>query len=297
MPFFLYRAVLNSKGMKMLFDIKTSKSDNSNPETRYLSWFLTVAQGGSLAKLTQGVLTKKETHFFLQAPDSLSIDEACRWAKYMVAGIGPEGSSYLIEGLAAEDEALLEDRLPDFLRLFNLLIVELRKTERAEVMDYLRAMIRFRDFSFKGRTPGSIRKLTHAWHRTAYDRVSGPYMSWKETFPAWEHKSRQMLVYGVELTNNRLLSAEGRRQRHCVVLYASRCEAKVCAIYSLRAFHGHEGVMLDPAEMWRLTLEVNLREREVVQIRGRHNRRATADEMKIVRHWAGTAGLKVSAWA
>ena len=50
----------------------------------FASWYMAVALGKSLYKTcTNGILTKKETHWFLQAPEELDIKQAVWWARTM----------------------------------------------------------------------------------------------------------------------------------------------------------------------------------------------------------------------
>lgn len=47
----------------------------------FFEWFITIAQGGSFAKCSREVFTKKEAHLFLNAPNNNTIVENIWWAK------------------------------------------------------------------------------------------------------------------------------------------------------------------------------------------------------------------------
>ncbi len=295
-PVFLYRAVVSRKGLGLLFEQSTTSSKRpGNPEGCYFDWFMVVAAGGSFAKATQGVLSKKEAHWFLLAPNHNSIRTNIRWARAAAAGVPLEGCQYLVEHFLPTEERALGDRRPDFLRLFASLWNEMRTLERAEVIDFLRETMGNSEFSYKGRTLGSIRKLTREWHRTFHTGEVAVYKTWSQRFGAWEHRRKCVVLRAFEITNNRALADEGQKLRHCVYGYAEQCVSGMSSIVSFR--HYASGLDGDLLEVGRLTLQVNIRTRQVVQIRGKLNRTATVEEMKHIRLWAGAQGLEIDPWA
>jgi hypothetical protein len=291
-PGFLYRSILSPAGMDLVFDVKT----RSNPECEYRDWFLTVAQGGSFAKLVKATLTKKEAHLFLQAPNGNSIMENLFWARAAATGLPRAGCDYLLSRLDAGVRLELGDRTPDLLRFYAEAWGAMRGLDRDEITDFVRAMARDANFTFKGRTLDSMRKHCAEWHRTSFLRGVREFRNWGACLPVWSSRKGAVLVRAEELTNNRLLAEEGAVQRHCVYSYAGMCASGRSAIVSLR-WYAVVGDLPAVHDFCRLTLEVNPAHREVVQIRGKMNRRATTDEMKIVRLWAGEHGLTISSWA
>lgn len=295
-PLFLYRSVLTRRGLELVFEApSTSKKmmERDPPEAKYRDWFFAVAQGRSFAKASKDVFTKREAHFFLLAPGGNSIERNILWARLAAAGLAREGCDYLAERLDAEFLALLGDRLPDVIRFYVEAWPQMRAYDRDEITDYIRAAGRDRAFSYKGRTFGSMRKLCHEWHRTVYVGRVNEYRTWVAGFALWEHRKKDHLVRAEELTNNRALNDEGRVQHHCVFTYTSKCMQGVCRIVSIRwlALPGSAGG--PTVEKARLTLEIAVARREIVQIRGKANRWATNDEMNFVRMWAGDMGLLI----
>jgi len=77
---------------------------------------------------------------------------------------------------------------------------------------------------------------------------------------------------------------------HCVYTYASSCCAARSAIYSLQADVGK-----GPER--RLTVEVNVATRQIVQARGRLNAPPTQLDRRVLSAWAAAAGLTFGRYA
>ena len=78
----------------------------------------------------------------------------------------------------------------------------------------------------------------------------------------------------VELVTGPDLYEEGQAMRHCAGLYAPRCAASGCAVFSLR----RNGLRV-------LTVELEPRSRRILQARGHSNRRPTVQERDILGRW------------
>jgi hypothetical protein len=294
-PLFLYRSLLSAGGVDLVFGEKVvAMPVKVHAEFVYRSWFLTVAQGGSLAKLAKEVFTKREAHWFLQAPDWNTIPQNILWAKAAAQGLPRPACDYLVRRLDRAFLELLGNRLPDLLRFYAAAWPSMAQRDGDEIMDYIRAVVEDPQFSFKGRTFGSMRKLSHEWHRTLHVGYLREYRSWPGAIPFWEQRTKTAVFRAVELTNNRALADEGKVQKHCVFSYVGDCLSGSCRIVSLRTYSAARGEDGSIVELDRLTLEINPASREIVQIRGKLNRLVTHEEMKILRHWAGVQGLKFS---
>ncbi|HVT11571.1 MAG TPA: PcfJ domain-containing protein [Fimbriimonadaceae bacterium] len=300
-PLFLYRSVLTFEGLELVFgdtfDARQREAGRPS-ESRFRDWFQVVAQGSSFARVSRHVFTKKEAHWFLQAPDCFRIDQNILWAKAAAAGVPGEGCDYLVRRLDPEFLKELGHRLPDLIRFCTEEWAEMHPNDRGEIMDFIRfAVSEDSSFSLKGRTFGSLRKLSEGWHRTLYGGTLGVYRSWPVWLPAWEHRKKGDLIRAFELTNNRALIEEGRKQFHCVYAYASSCVQNVSRIASIRWYDAPADLMDPLVERTRLTVEVAVAQRSVVQVRGRQNRRPTDEETKIIRQWAGDHGLTIYPYA
>lgn len=289
-PAFLYQPVL--RGDNRLVDQRyVYPGYGCKERVLHRDWLLAVLRGESLAKKMKDVLTKKEVHWFLRAPAENTVQENLFWAKCATAGIPGTMCQFLVENLWTPDcERMMAARLADILRFYATYQQNLRGYELRNMTDYVRAVIQNRNFSFKGRTYGSMVKLAHDWHRTSYVGVIHERLSWKASFTkVWETMHEGCHVRFIELTNNRGLAEEGHKQRHCVFLYSRSCESGHTAIVSMR-------FTMDHRETRRLTIEVNLQKRSVVQVRGFANREPMDSELKLIRKWAGEHGIAVDSW-
>ena len=141
-------------------------------------------------------------------------------------------------------------------------------------------------FSLKGRSMASVLAQTEQWHRglAHVRRHAGHVLATTWTpLPVSDFTSgddqraliTQLRTYGE-------LVEEGRSLRHCVASYLYSCQKGACGIFGLR---------LDGART--ITLEV-LRNRTIVQARGRYNREMTDAERFWVTRWAAEAQLTLS---
>lgn len=190
----------------------------------------------------------------------------------------------------------LGPRANDLIRFLAEECPHLRGNDTQEVMDFVRAMIWDEKFSFKGRTLSSMIKLSNEWHRSIYSTKVTKNRSWPQTFGPWIHEKKDHCVKVVELTSSRALADEGRKQRHCVFSYEENCLRGWSKILSMRWVVPAADLTQEAEVLRRLTIEVNLKSRQVVQIQGRFNRDADEHEMKMVRLWAGQQGFRISEW-
>lgn len=290
-PHFLYRAMLNDEGRRLIFE-QIDRGAGPDEVKSFQHWFLVVARGASFAKAASDHLSRREAHWFLLAPHDLSIHQNLFWAKCRAAGASEACARYLVEWFGdTRNQDRVDRRVDDLIRLYAEIYPHLRGYDLQEITDFVLAAVDDPLFSFSGRTIGSLRKLSHEWHRTAYAGHIGVYRSWPQRYGAWHHQTKTVLIRAIELTNNRALADEGKKQRHCVFSYTMRCLAGTSRIVSLRWFAGAGGLGESGQELSRLTLEICPTRNAVVQIRGNLNRMATPEELKVVSHWAGVHGL------
>lgn len=294
-PAFLYRSVLNREGNRLVFGKTDDSLDDKwlDIERIYQDWFMTVAQGHSIAEATKSRLNRKESHWFLRSPNDNSTPQNLFWAKCAAAGIPGSTCQFLTERLIRKGGTSFRDpRQDDLIRFYANEHPHMRPNDLQEITDFVREMLGEPDFSFKKRTFASMLRLSDDWHRMVHGRKVKEFRSWRAIFEPWSEKREGWTVRAFELANNRALRDEGAKQRHCVFIYTSCCIADRSRIVSIRWYALD---VEDPAR--RLTIEVDRQSREICQIRGRLNRRVTEEEMKAVRSWAGTNGLRISPWA
>lgn len=291
-PLFLYRAVLTERGEQLIFGNAVPKNELLERE-QSLEWFYAAARGDSLAKHMHGILSKKEAHWFLQAPSVNSISKNLFWAKCRAAGLPPKGCDFLTDRLCRGDwRKELGDRAESIIQFYATYWNAIGRWELYNITDFVNGMLREPNFSFKGRTYKSMRELSNIWHRGVHVGPLTQYKTWSRMFEFWEGKRKGLLVQVGELTSNRELAAEGKVQHHCVYSYTRCCVHGDARILSMRfktvSLDGHVG-----EEVSRLTLEVDPRMREIVQIRGRMNCGADEDQREWLRRWAADHGLKI----
>jgi hypothetical protein len=298
-PTFLYRSVLSRSGIQLALGPNQRDPDfwRDSGTPQFVRWFLIAAQGGSLAKELKDVLTKKEVHCFLQAPWENTIVRNLFWAKCFAAGIPAKTCQFLTDQIGGKNQQKeMGDRIDDVVRFYANEHARMRGNDLQQITDFVRAVIAEPAFSFKGRTLGSMVKLSEEWHQAVFSVKVTEFKSWIPMFGGWEHKSKGQLIRAVELTNSRALADEGRRQKHCVWSYVNSCANGHARIVSIRWLVDSHDPLNPGPELSRLTLEVRMQQRAVVQIRGKVNREAEDHEMRIVRLWAGEHGLTIDEW-
>lgn len=267
----------------------------------YRTWFVTLSQGGSFSKLVKGVMTSKEAYVFLSAPPEQAIHENVWWARMRVAGIPGAVAKKLVERLFSTrwiDDP--DGRWAEVIQFYARFHAEMDRTTFSEIADFIDwKLTNDAAFRMKGRTLGSVVKLTNEWHLLIQKARLGAKVDWSGFgITPWEHESYQAFCEALELRSNTELMNEGRKQNHCVYSYVDLCLNGRSSIFSMRwyrsAHHCRDSrkqVVRTPSnELSRLTIEVNNSGR-VVQVRGPMNRPPTPDEQQIVKLWAGEKGF------
>lgn len=275
-------------------------------------WYITVAQGGSLYKAHASKwLSRKEVHLFLNPPGDLSFDEAL-WQAVARSytddvGVALRIAHSKIARLGRASFAFWREAA----RFFCLHPAPLEEID--DLCDFLAAR-HGEDpaYSLKGRTPVSLRRQMHEWHRELADirrvqailrretnrvrlarrraRGGAPVLeagsweglrledwSWRPS--AREGHIRKSEVIVVQLRTATDLVAESAAMRHCVSSYAHKCANGQASIWSLRR-RGTAG-----GQERLLTIELDTQKR-AVQIRGFANRLANAEERALLVRWA-----------
>ncbi|MDU0372712.1 PcfJ domain-containing protein [Hymenobacter endophyticus] len=146
-------------------------------------------------------------------------------------------------------------------------------------------------FSLKGRCMQAVLAQAGQWHRRTHRarKYWGYNVALTSTWAGLPVANYASLEAGrvqiTQLLSYAALVEEGSSQKHCVSSYVYSCLRGRCGIFSLRV-NGARA----------LTLEVRAN-RQLVQIRGRENRRATEQELHWLRQWAEAAGLSIGATA
>ncbi len=265
-------------------------------------WFIAHARGASFRSLDLPMaMTRRMEHIFLMSHDHLTIEHAMRRAELL--GLG--ASDALVRAVLATGPAT-DLRNGQFWRsVWTFLITNGRAIDVTHVgplIDFIQAIRHLRlsietpdgivrrdpplpSFSLKGRTVQSMLRLMQQWHR-GLGMASGG-LTWAPSAlrpmvleePARDPTSPPIVWHLMELTNSAQLRTEGAALRHCVASYADRCWRGPSRIWSLRARRG---------ETWRhtLTIEVDMKQRAVVQARGWRNRPASGKPLRLLQDWS-----------
>jgi hypothetical protein len=272
--------------------------------TRDAEWFIWVGSGNNIRKADKlpFPLTKMMAHRFLEAPDDLNITEALRWGQVMALG----GDDRLARAIIGSNIGLGGTRKEEF--WVSVITFFIRHNDMLDMnqvgpmIDYINAQ-KFVDetvnvngtfvrrgppqpgFSMHHRTMDALVTQTEMWHRQLNRSKEVQNLVWQSCgIPGYDRiegvEGNQRRFVVEEILNSRDLKTEGRSMHHCVYSYARSCHSGRCAIYSMRV--GHEK---------RLTIEVDPKNKQITQARGKYNQASTEQDKRILQAWATKTGL------
>jgi hypothetical protein len=271
---------------------------NDSAADKKRGWFIAHSRGASFRSLNLPIaMTRKMEHIFLASQDHLPIEHAMRRAELLALGAPAEFVKAIMSTRLASDL-----RHGEFWHTVWMFLItnagEVDPTQIGPMIDYIQAIRHERTqggmtefgppqpaFSMKGRTVQSMLRLMQEWHRSL--GVGSASFSWTQSpFQPllFEEQSRddsevprrwQMM----ELTNSAQLRSEGAALHHCVASYANRCYRGTSSIWSLRFWQAEKIHHV-------LTVEVDPKNRAVIQARGRANRSASGKSLRLLQDWA-----------
>jgi hypothetical protein len=277
-------------------------------------WFLHIGSGRNIRTAPElpFPLTKKMAHYFMEAPDYYSINEAFRW-----------GQVHALNGNQRLTDALRGTRLFREFRdnEFELSVIRffvnnpmLDTVHIAPMIDYIwhqkydgrrvfvaRGVAEDRgpeqpNFSMAGRTPESLLRQVEAWHRQLGKETKSGNLQWERSnIKDFELRTGSKVNGNLktwrikELLDSRELIAEGRAMKHCIASYAHSCARRRCAIFALES-QDEDGIEK------LLTIEVLLSDRKICEVRGKFNRYATQKELSILKRWALHERLTIASY-
>jgi hypothetical protein len=145
----------------------------------------------------------------------------------------------------------------------------------------------------KGRTPQSIARLMHGWHRNLGLANGGltwapsPLQSMTIEEPRQDPAALPIVWQMMELSNGAQLRTEGTALHHCVATYADQCWRGTSRIWSLRVRHGEKVRHV-------LTIEVDMKRRAIVQARGWGNHVASGKPLRLLQEWSVRERLRLA---
>jgi hypothetical protein len=294
-PEFMYRAFCEERSEKI-----------DSLRERHQQWFLDLARGGSFPKLVKGTMTSREAALFLKAPVELKIHQNVWWAKLIAAGVPRAMACTLAQGvLNWKVPGAHEPQDDQMIAFFGRFHAQINEKQFDQLTSFLAWKLRDKDpIHLNGRTPQSVLRLAAEWRRLHNDETYGTFIAWPGLgYSPWRIVNKSTILDIAELRTNRELMEEGRKQRNCVFIYTRDCAKEISAIFSLRAYSGHTARTLDGQqgsvlekvnELYRITIEVDMIDRTVNQIKARFNTEPTADQRSVIDLWAKQNGLKWS---
>ena len=306
----------------------TSHSGELDQAIQSAYWFICLGQGGSLrklAKLMGGRVSSRLVHFLYEAPFHLRPEMARAWAEAMricgdrrVADWISQNPGYGIDsssGLKKNHETRFREFWQQTVHWFARFQSELSDEEAAELLEW--GNVRFQSgleefqnlqareqvewgsvqsggdlknvlFSWAGRTPSRALGVASRELQTFFRKLGGTTnFEWRPSKVNWNLQTSAFTGEGKdvwsfeELTQSSALWEEGVAMGHCVAGYETKCVERTSAIVSLRL----NGMRV-------LTIELNRRNKAVVQVKGRFNREPTNVEAAVVEQWHHEVVLK-----
>ena len=264
--------------------------DDDSARVGQQQWYLHIAKGGSIRDLNTGIhLTRRMAHLFREAPGTITITMALRWAQ--CTGMG--GSTRLAFALARSRLRYLMEDEPFWATVVRYLVNHpmLEAGQVGPVVDYVYnqkfaprstdgpdgLMIRHDpaqpDLVMPGRSIDKLLRQVEVWHRDLAVQKGGS-MEWTSSgigdFRCEEEdeESGKVLHWRiVELLNVRDLSREGSTMHHCIYSYKDRCASGDFSTFSIQARIG------DERPLHVMTVAVDVGERTVTEYRGKYNLR------------------------
>jgi len=279
---------------------------------KHREWFIHIGQGKNI-RTANGLpfpLTKKQAHYFLEAPSNMTPEEAIQWGQIVSLG----GTPFLARAIINAEVDMIPSRQKFWLSVFKFFVdnpmldlahvkpvIDFIKHQKYEANRVFVAQGRLENqgpprpnFTMRGRNADALLRQVEQWHaRLGKSKKSGPVKFWETTdirpFEMMTGKEgKNLTIWTIkELNNQNDLQREGRELKHCVASYYHSCSTGQCSIWSLsrETFEGKKKI---------LTIEVRNRSRQIVQIRGKCNRLATQKEKSIISQWAVKQGLSLS---
>ena len=275
------------------------RNDARSIVARWLPWIIALGQGGSLRRLSKlarargcpgpwPVLGKKLPAKLAEVPATLSPRSGMMHAEVLRLG----GSVVECRRLRADDSYVLDPLVatPAQRQFWTGAVHWLRNhrdqlgdEDAAAILAWARHQQTERQraeadpFEWAGRSVAAT--LREATHYQLELRISQrcraqPRLSWARHGWDWNGEVDELRWTITELRRTEELVREGMVMHHCVHTYADHCAHNRSAIFSVRR-----------AGQPRLTVEVRVKDRKVIQVRGRHNRAPNDGELRVLDRW------------
>jgi len=256
--------------------------------TKWLIWFILIAQGGSLHRARRHFAWRTPRKFQQQlnsVPPDLTPLEATAYAEIQrLGGTGTEfrrlerqHGAFLMDRTEHTDHPRYERFWEETVRWLAANREEITDTEANDILtwayhEYTESVQRAELFSWKGRSPQAALQRALEYQDNRLSR-HGVHLEWQSH--GWNFEFEDSVKWSfIELTSGRELKEEGVALNHCVYCYAPRCVAGYSSIFSMRR-NGERCI----------TIDLNPVTQTVQQARGAFNRDCDEKERSTIEAW------------
>lgn len=149
-----------------------------------------------------------------------------------------------------------------------------------EILDYIINGNNIDTFNLSGRNINSMIRLCEEWHNElTRENTRNDNSSWDEFGLSYTLNDS---IKFIELTKAQELKKEGQSQCNCVYSYINSCKSGRCAIVSLRSD-------VTP----RVTIEINLNNNSIVQMKEKYNRVVSKENLNFINQYANEMKLSI----
>jgi hypothetical protein len=268
---------------------RTVQHDRAQEGPDFCRWYIIVTQGGSLYRqAASGIMSRLETHHFLNAPEAISSPRHACWYAFARTHTAHASVAMRIAQSRLTTFSMTSAFWKDVARLFARNPMKI--TDMNDLIDFLRAEADG-SFSLQGRSVESLQRRMLAWHRMLRLHAPGARGGqWAgHPLPDVEYQTggeeNRALWRFKQIKTGHDLFREGERMHHCVVTYKSFCMRGDISIWSLTCEYPLGNINRG------VTLEVR-NDGTIVQCRGFGNRLPYPNELSVVKRWANDHGLE-----
>lgn len=273
---------------------------------KYREWYIKLTNGESLRKQKFKIpITKKIAHYFGQAPEDYSIEQAVTYGIIHSEG----GNERLVKEFIATKPSNFYQDLNFWKTFIRFLIGNpmIDKKMIGPIIDFVNHQKfdnsdTFRDgevvslpppqpnFSFNNRNPNTLISLVEKWHGNIKKSGIKELLKFETSkIKGYLKKMKDKSSIQIkQLTSNFALYDEGEQLGHCVGSYAYSCFEGRCTIWSYSKIEDSESKK-------QLTIEIN-KDNTISEIRGSYNRFPSKSEMSHIQRWSQVENLSISKW-
>ena len=274
-----------------------------------LKLFMQIINGGSLRKISKlNLYSKKQVHTLLfRLPEFLQIKngvftQGWYFSKLLLINDNQQFFMNFYYGLQMDyrkNALLIQDfnywkNIYQYLAKHDQFINNYNFENRThistrDILDFLlhKKHTALKPVFLKGRSITNLIRLVEEWEYFSHIKTLKPKINefWK-VIPEkpWIQKTGEKTYKIIEITNSFSLYEEGNYMKHCVYFYLKDCVGKKLQIFSLQEVK---------KEKLKRLVTIELRGKNIVQARGKCNRKIRYDERLLLMKWCFDCGYKL----